>query len=102
MKLHKGCGGAVVPGPDSEALVCADCQVNINLDSQIEEKRIKAVRVTARPNIAPAGTVITREAEGSSLSVAITRAVSAVMKDKKIKGKRIIFPMHFTVTERGF
>jgi hypothetical protein len=58
---------------------------------------MKKVLITAFPNIAPAGTAVTREGSGSSLSVAIGRAVDKILKDDKLKGKRIILPMKLVV-----
>jgi hypothetical protein len=62
-------------------------------------KKEKSVMVTAYPNIAPAGTVISKQGKGSNLSVAICRAVTAVMQDQRVKGKRILLPMKLVVTE---
>jgi len=59
----------------------------------------KTVYVTAYPNVAPAGTAITREGKGSCLHVAIRRAVDAIFEDKRLKGKRIVLPMKLVVTE---
>jgi hypothetical protein len=62
-------------------------------------KKEKSVMVTAYPNIAPAGTAISKQGKGSSLSVAICRAVTAVMRDQRVRGKRILLPMKLVVTE---
>ncbi len=59
----------------------------------------RKVFVTALPNIAPAGTAITRQGEGSSLQVAIGRAVDAIFADERLKGKRIKLPMKLVVTD---
>lgn len=61
----------------------------------------KKVYITAYPNVAPAGTAITEAGEGSTLSVAIGRAVDKALKSKKVKGKRIVLPMKIVVTEGG-
>jgi hypothetical protein len=58
----------------------------------------KKVWVTAYPNIVPAGRIIVCSGEGSSLSVAIGRAVDAVLKDDRLKHKKIVLPMKFVVT----
>lgn len=70
--------------------------------STVATKRVsenKNVMVTAYPNIAPAGITISKVGKGSSLAVAICRGVDAVLKDKRIKGKRLVFPIKFVVTE---
>jgi hypothetical protein len=59
----------------------------------------KKVYVTAYPNIAPAGITIVRPGEGSTLQVAIGRAVDEIFKADKLKGKRIKLPMKLVVTE---
>lgn len=69
------------------------------MDSAQEAKKCKRVMVTAFPNIAPAGTAIAKNGCGSNLSVAIGRAVDAILKDDRIKGKRIVLPMRLVVTE---
>jgi hypothetical protein len=62
-------------------------------------KKEKQVMVTAYPNIAPAGVAITKSGKGSKLSIAICRAVDAIMKDDRVKGRKILLPMKFVVTE---
>jgi hypothetical protein len=62
-------------------------------------KKEKCVMVTAYPNIAPAGTVISKQGTGSNLKVAICRAVTAVLQDSRVRGKKILLPMKFVVTE---
>lgn len=59
----------------------------------------KKVFITAWPNIAPANTTITTDGEGSSLPVAIDRAIKKAFKHEKLKGKRIVLPMKIVVTE---
>ena len=59
----------------------------------------KKVFVTAYPNIAPAGTTIVRAGEGSTVQVAIGRAVDEIFKADKLKGKRIKLPMKLVVTD---
>ncbi len=59
---------------------------------------MKKVIVTAFPNIVPAGAVVTRDGQGSSLDVAIGRAVSKILKSDKCKGKKILLPMKLVVT----
>lgn len=61
----------------------------------------KTVYITAYPNIAPADTTITEKGEGSTLSVAIGRAIDKAFKHDKLKGKRIVLPMKIVVTEGG-
>lgn len=63
--------------------------------------RMKKVFVTAYPNVAPAGMTIVRSGEGSTLQVAIGRAVDEIFKADKLKGKRIKLPMKMVVTEGG-
>ena len=60
---------------------------------------MKSVYVTAYPNIAPAGTAITRSGAGSTEVLAISRALKQIYRDKKLKGKRIKLPMRIVVTE---
>lgn len=60
---------------------------------------IKKVFVTALPNVAPAGTAITVSGMGSTLPIAIGRAVDKVFADKRVKGKRIVLPMKLIITQ---
>lgn len=63
--------------------------------------RERKVGVTCRPNIVPAGYVITRIGSAANWPLAIYRALKEIKKDPKLKGKRIIFPMHLTITDFG-
>jgi hypothetical protein len=67
--------------------------------AQEPKKKVKQVMVTAYPNIAPAGTAISKGGQGSNLSVAIGRAVAAILKDSRVRGKHIVLPMKLVVTE---
>ena len=69
------------------------------MNSEKNSKRERTVYVTAYPNIAPAGTAVTREGKGSCLSVAIGRAVDNILRDDRVRGKRILLPMKLVVTE---
>lgn len=62
-------------------------------------KKEKSVMVTAYPNIAPAGVAISKSGRGSNLSIAICRAITAVMQDQRVRGKKILLPMKLVVTE---
>ncbi len=59
----------------------------------------KKVLVTCEfVNMVPAhNRFITKTGEGSNISVAIGRGVDAVFKDARVKGKRAMFPIKFTV-----
>jgi hypothetical protein len=59
----------------------------------------KTVYTTLYPNIAPANTSITVKGEGSTLPIAIGRAIDKAFKHEKLKGKRIVLPIKIVVTE---
>lgn len=54
---------------------------------------MKTVYVTTWPNVKPANTTITTKGQGSTLPVAIGRAIDEAFKHEKLKGKRIVLPM---------
>lgn len=60
---------------------------------------MKHVTVSAEfVNMVPAhDRYVAKSAEGSTVSVAIGRAVDKVFKDERVKGKRATFPIKFTV-----
>ena len=60
---------------------------------------MKHVTVSAEfVNMVPAhDRYVAKSAEGSTVSVAIGRAIDKVFKDPRIKGKRITYPIKFTV-----
>lgn len=59
---------------------------------------MKKVTVTGEfVNMTPAhNRYITKTADGSTLPVAIGRAVDLIFKDERVKGKRATFPIKFT------
>lgn len=59
----------------------------------------KHVTVTAEfVNMVPAhDRYVAKSAEGSTVTVAIGRAVDKIFKDSRVKGKRVTFPIKFTV-----
>lgn len=73
--------------------------MSMSMEMVEERAKKKSVMVTAYPNIAPAGIAIAKSGEGSNLSIAICRAVTAVMQDSRVKGKKILLPMKLVVTE---
>lgn len=61
----------------------------------------KKVQVTAEfVNMVPAhNRYISKSGEGTTAAVAIGRAIDAIFKDERVKGKRTTYPMKFVVTE---
>jgi len=60
---------------------------------------MKHVTVSAEfVNMVPAhDRYVAKSAEGSTVTVAIGRAIDAVFKDPRVKGKRVTYPIKFTV-----
>ena len=60
---------------------------------------MKHVTVSAEfVNMIPAhARYVAKSAEGSTVSVAIGRAIDAIFKDERVKGKRVTYPIKFTV-----
>lgn len=42
---------------------------------------------------------ITRQGEGSTISIAIGRAVDAIFQDERVRGKRTTFPIKLVVSD---
>lgn len=60
---------------------------------------MKHVTVSAEfVNMVPAhDRYVAKSAEGSTVSVAIGRAIDKIFKDERVKGKRTTYPIKFTV-----
>jgi hypothetical protein len=60
---------------------------------------MKHVTVSAEfVNMVPAhDRYVAKSAKGSTVTVAIGRAVDKIFKDERVKGKRVTFPIKFTV-----
>lgn len=64
-------------------------------------RKLKKVMVSGEfVNMTPAhNRYIGKSGEGTTIAVAIGRAVDAIFQDERVKGKRTTYPMKFTVTE---
>jgi hypothetical protein len=62
---------------------------------------MKHVTVSAEfVNMVPAhDRYVTKSAVGSTVTVAIGRAVDAIFKDDRVKGKRVTYPIKFRVDD---
>lgn len=67
-----------------------------------QPKRRYRVYVTAYPNIAPAGTTIVKSGIGTNWSVATGRAIDELYADKRLKNKRLIFPIRAVITGESY
>jgi hypothetical protein len=65
--------------------------------SDEKKREKKSIFVTAFPNIVPAGVAITKKGEGTTLPIAIGRAVDAIFEDDRLKGKRQVLPIRLFV-----
>lgn len=74
---------------------------NTEINETAPNKPGKVVHVVGEfVNMTPAhARYISASGSGSHVKIAIGRAIDAIFEDKRVKGKRITYPVKFTVTE---